>query len=259
MAVFFSNLFFFISKRECIILPYVSTYLTFPYCPRAEDMAIFEDLRLRGQGLQNVSSRTSSRTPPLVSKHFIQNLGKKSMGVGAQDDLGGAPKFCPKNDLKVAWQINRFFCPTWGDLQKKKKKKGGLHSPWEGFSIQRWEYFTRQTCPNDMKLPKILMQYCPKNMKLPEILMQNRPKYMKLPKILPEIWTPYTNRGGSAPPAPHLLRLWRRGYFVICRTFVRRRRCLVCHTVGDCKMCKLLRWSFSSRIHPRYIELHRPI
>ena len=38
---------------------------------RAEDRAIFEDLRLRGQGLQNVSSRsssrprTSSRTPPL--------------------------------------------------------------------------------------------------------------------------------------------------------------------------------------------------
>ena len=54
-------------------------------CPRAEDTAIFEDLRLRGQGqgldlrglgqgqgLQNVSSRTSSmprtssRTPPLI-------------------------------------------------------------------------------------------------------------------------------------------------------------------------------------------------
>ena len=48
-------------------------------CPRAEDRAIFEDLRLRsqgldlrGQGLENVSSRTSSRlrtssrTPPLT-------------------------------------------------------------------------------------------------------------------------------------------------------------------------------------------------
>ena len=43
-------------------------------------------------------------------------------------------------------------------------------------------------------------------MKLYEILTQNRPKYMKLP----EIWTPYTNRGGggggggeaSAFPAP---------------------------------------------------------
>ena len=50
-------------------------------CPRTEDRPIFEDLRprgqgqgldLRGQGLQNVSSRTSSRprmslrTPPLV-------------------------------------------------------------------------------------------------------------------------------------------------------------------------------------------------
>ena len=43
-------------------------------CPRAEDRPIFEDLRLqgqgqgldlRGQGLQNVSSRTSSRSSPL--------------------------------------------------------------------------------------------------------------------------------------------------------------------------------------------------
>ena len=49
-------------------------------CPRAEDRAIFEDLRPRGQGqrldlrgqgqgLQNVSSRprTSSRTPPMTN------------------------------------------------------------------------------------------------------------------------------------------------------------------------------------------------
>ena len=42
-------------------------------CPRAEDRAIFEDLRLqgqgldlRGQGLQNVSSKRSSRTLPLT-------------------------------------------------------------------------------------------------------------------------------------------------------------------------------------------------
>ena len=37
-------------------------------CPRAEHRAIFEDLRLRGQELQNVSStpRTSSRTLPLL-------------------------------------------------------------------------------------------------------------------------------------------------------------------------------------------------
>ena len=34
----------------------------------SQDRIIFKDLRLRGQGLQNVSSRprTSSRTPPLV-------------------------------------------------------------------------------------------------------------------------------------------------------------------------------------------------
>ena len=54
------------------------------YCPRAEDKVIFEDLRLReqsqgldlrgrGHGLQNVSSRprTSSRTPPLVYIHIF--------------------------------------------------------------------------------------------------------------------------------------------------------------------------------------------
>ena len=46
-------------------------------CALAEDRAIFEDLRLRGQGqgLQNVSSRprTSSRTPPLS----VMTLAKK--------------------------------------------------------------------------------------------------------------------------------------------------------------------------------------
>ena len=36
-------------------------------CPRAEDRAIFEDLRLRGQGLQNVSSRTP--TLQIIIKH----------------------------------------------------------------------------------------------------------------------------------------------------------------------------------------------
>ena len=53
-------------------------------CPRAEDKAIFEDLRLRGQGLdlrgqgqglQNVSLRTSSRTPLLS---FCTNLPQPS-------------------------------------------------------------------------------------------------------------------------------------------------------------------------------------
>ena len=52
-------------------------------CPRAEDRPIFEDLRPRGQGqgLQNLSSRTSSRrrtssrTPPLDNK-FTKNLPK---------------------------------------------------------------------------------------------------------------------------------------------------------------------------------------
>ena len=64
-------------------------------CPRAEDRPIFEDSRSRGQGqgqgldlrgqgqgLQNLSSRTSSRprtssrTPPLISKNLKQNQTK---------------------------------------------------------------------------------------------------------------------------------------------------------------------------------------
>ena len=63
-----------------------------------------------------------------------------------------------------------------------------MHSCWEGFSVQHSEYFSGQTCPNDMNLPKILTQ--------------NRPKYMKSPKILPEISAPYTNRGSQCPPGP---------------------------------------------------------
>ena len=134
------------------------------------------------------------------------------MGVGAQNDLGGHQSFARKmtwklpdksivfsvqfaviskkkikrSSLKLSW----FIWPICGDLQKKKK---GLHSHWDDFSVQLSEDFTKQTCPKDMKLHKILTQYCPKNMKLPEILTQNRPKYMKLPKILTKIWTPYTN------------------------------------------------------------------
>ena len=40
------------------------------------EQAFFEDLRLRGQGLQNVSSRprTSSRTPPLLSSTVAVKL-----------------------------------------------------------------------------------------------------------------------------------------------------------------------------------------
>ena len=56
-------------------------------CPVAEDRAIFEDLRVRDQdqGLENVSSRTSSkprtssRTPPLIKTFlvFISNLEER--------------------------------------------------------------------------------------------------------------------------------------------------------------------------------------
>ena len=48
--------------------------------PRAEDRAIFEDLRLRGQGLENVSSRprTSSRSPPLIKMSFLQDVESRT-------------------------------------------------------------------------------------------------------------------------------------------------------------------------------------
>ena len=51
-------------------------------CPRAEDRAIFENLRLRGQGqgLENVSARprTSSRTPPLYKSPSVFYLSLRS-------------------------------------------------------------------------------------------------------------------------------------------------------------------------------------
>ena len=131
-----------------------------------------------------------------------RQLGKKrcncNHGRKSSKWFGGAPKFCPKNELKVAWQINRFFCPTWGDLKKKKRSSLTLRR----FLCPALGIFYLATCPNDMKLPKILTQYCPKNMKSPKILTQNRPKFIKLSKILPEIWTPYTNRGSQCPPGP---------------------------------------------------------
>ena len=59
-------------------------------CPRAEDWAIFEDLRLRGQGqgLENVSSRTRtfSRTPPLFINFSRSNSHLASF-------FGYAPSF----------------------------------------------------------------------------------------------------------------------------------------------------------------------
>ena len=113
--------------------------------------------------------------------------------------IWGGTKVLSEKWLERCLTIDLFLLSK---LRWPPKKRKGLHSPWNGFSIQYSEYFPKQTCPNDMTLPKILTQYCPKNIKLPEILTQNRPKYMKLPKILPEIWIPYTNRGSQCPPDP---------------------------------------------------------
>ena len=141
------------------------------------------------------------------------------MGVGPQYDLGGTKVLpekllescqtnqsfflsklrCPpkKRKKRSLLKFSRFFCTNCGDLQKNKNKKKRSSITLRWFFCPALGIFNRQTCPNDMKLPKILTQYCPKNMKSPEISKQNRPKNMKLP------WTPYTNPGGRCPPTSY--------------------------------------------------------
>ena len=81
------------------------------------------------------------------------------------------------------------------------RKKKGLYWVADNFRGTKLPKILRQNCPKDMKSPKILPQNCPKNMKSPKISAKNCPKNMKLPEIL-------THGKASAPPPPHLLRLW---------------------------------------------------
>ena len=78
----FTKIFQAVSTKKHFPINFSSASQNFNCYPRAEDRPIFEDLRprgqgqgldLRGQGLQNVSSRprTSSRTPPLVNTVFL--------------------------------------------------------------------------------------------------------------------------------------------------------------------------------------------
>ena len=80
-------------------------------CPRAEDRAIFEDLRLRGQGqeLQNVSSasRTSSKTLPLLP-------GPDAFGKRQQS----GEYFAPKSMLS---SFSTDFALNFGDQDQKNK------------------------------------------------------------------------------------------------------------------------------------------
>ena len=116
------------------------------------------------------------------------------MGVGAQGDLGGgggAPKFCPKNDLihsfgkssRFSLKLGRFFCPNWGVLKKKKRvfneietvflsklrwfpteKKGGLRAHAEenlqGTKLPK-KYEIVQKTLNRAKIAQIIWN-CPK-------------------------------------------------------------------------------------------------
>ena len=65
--------------------------------------------------------------PSCPSPHFVtKSLCDKIMAVGAQDDLGGQQTFAQKMTWCIAFlrqNWDGFFCPNWGVLQKKKKKK----------------------------------------------------------------------------------------------------------------------------------------
>ena len=76
------------------------------------------------------------------------------MDVGVQNDLWAHQSFARKMTWKLPDKLIVFFCPNWGDLQKKKdlhsnwtaisvqnvvtskKKKKGLHSNWTAISVQ---------------------------------------------------------------------------------------------------------------------------
>ena len=104
-------------------------------------------------------------------------------GRRSSKGFGGAPNFCPKNDL-FHW-----ICPKKRSVFLSKlrwpQKKKKIHCNWDGFM--------------NMKLPKVLTQTYPKNMKLPKFLTQNCPNNMKLPKISRAIDT-LKPSGGPVPP-----------------------------------------------------------
>ena len=91
-------------------------------CPRAEDRAIFEDLRLRGQGqeLQNVSSasRTSSKTLPLLP-------GPDAFGMRQQS----GEYFAPKS------MLSSFSMPTILGIKTKKINEVFIAKSWGTWSV----------------------------------------------------------------------------------------------------------------------------
>ena len=152
--------------------------------------------------------------PPLPSKILTTPI----MGVEAQNDLRGT-KVLPEKWLescltkqsfflqkkkRSSLKLSRFFCPNCGDLQKK-----GLRFEPLFLSKLRWppNILQGKLAQTTWNCPKFIRNIAQKN-EIARNFDAKSPKYMKLPKILPEIWTPYTNRGGGAsaprptPPPP---------------------------------------------------------
>ena len=80
-----------------------------------------------------------------------------AMGIGAQNDLGRHQNFV----RKLTWKLPDKSIVFSVQIKVISQKKG-FHTCWDGFFVQRSEYFSGQTCLNDMNLPKILMQSSPK-------------------------------------------------------------------------------------------------
>ena len=106
-------------------------------CPRAEDRPIFEDLRPRGQdqgfdlrgqgqGLQNVSSRTSSRprtssrTPPLVTHTWRKGNFKSVFRINCTKTLINFIILYHRNYV----QPNKKHSKRWVAVEKNQDQKG---------------------------------------------------------------------------------------------------------------------------------------
>ena len=87
-------------------------------------MCVELDQQVSGEVLKGLSNLILSKDSK--SNQCVLSSGSTYMAVGAQNDLGGQQTFARKMTWCIAflcqyWDV--FFCPNWGVLQKKKKKK----------------------------------------------------------------------------------------------------------------------------------------
>ena len=148
-----------------------------------------------------------------------------TMGVGAQNDLGGHQSFARKMSWKLLDKsiVFRFFCPNWGGLQKKKKKKVFTQIETVFLSKLWWsqkkKVFTHietvfLSSAWNILLSKLAQTtwHCPKFWRKIAQKIRNRPKFWrkiaKIHEIAQNFDTLHQPTGGAVPPpAPHLLRL----------------------------------------------------